>query len=417
MIFRITALVAPLFAMLAAQSPPPSGPAVLSMDDAIRIALQFNQTLRGQRIDVDQSKAAEITAALKPNPSFTTSVDGIPIFSPSTIGSSPYVYGQSLSYTVERGGKRGRRIDVAADSTDVAVKTVRDHERQLRFNVAQAFINVLLAKSSLQLANEDLSSFTQVVDLNRHRVTAGDLAEGDFLRISLQKLQFEQDIAQARLSLIQNRATLRQLLGYQNVAENFDVSGALEHKKQLLTQDELERQALANRPDLLAASSGVKLATDTARLAVAGRARDWTFGGDYINQGGANGVGTSFSIDIPIHDRNQGEIARTRAAVRQANEVRDATQIGVLTDVANAFAGLKTTDEVAGLYESGYLEQATQSRDISNYAFQHGATPVLDLLDAERNYRATKLAYRQAVAAWMIAAQQVNSAVGTEVIR
>jgi outer membrane protein, heavy metal efflux system len=417
MIFRITALVIPLIAMLAAQAPAPISPTVLSMDDAIRIALQYNQTLRGQRINIDESRAGEITAGLKPNPAFSTLVDGIPIFSPSTLAASPYIYAQSLSYTVERGGKRARRIDVAADNTDVAVKTVQDNERQLRFSVAQAFINVLLAKSVLQLAIDDLGNFTEVVDLNRQRVTAGDLAEGDFLRISLQKLQFDQDVAQARLNVVQSRATLRQLLGYRNVVENFDVSGALDHKRQLLTQDELERQALANRPDLLAASSGVKLATDTASLAVAGRTRDWTFGGDYINQAGANGIGTSFSIDIPIHDRNQGEIARSQAAVRQANEVTDATRIGVLTDVVNAFAGLRTADEVVALYESGYLEQATQTRDISNYAFQRGATPVLDLLDAERSYRATQLAYRQAVAAWMIAAQQLNSAVGAEVIR
>src|SRR5665213_3452565 len=410
MIVRIAALTLVPIATLCAH--PPASP--LTKDDAIRIALQYNQTLRGERNNIDQSKASEITAALKPNPTFTSSIDAVPIFSPTTIRLGTNLYTQSLFYTVERGGKRERRLDVAKDNTDIAAKTVTDNERQLKFNVAQAFINILLAKSVLDLANEDLNNFSQVVDLNRRRVTAGDLAEGDFLKISLQKLQFQQDVAQAQLTLVQARATLRQLLGYRNVSENFDVSGTLQHKKELLVEDELERQALANRPDLLAAESGTKLASDNVSLAVADRARDWTFGGDYTSQLGINGVGASFSIELPVHDRNQGEIARTRAATRQAAEVRDAAQIGVRTDVINAYSGLKTADELTSLYESGYLDQATQSRDITNYAYQRGATAVLDLLDAERNYRATQLAYRQAVAAWMIAAEQLNQAVGTE---
>lgn len=72
---------------------------------------------------------------------------------------------------------------------------------------------------------------------------------------------------------------------------------------------------------------------------------------------------------------------------------------------------------MVGLFEGGYLDQATQSRDLSNYAFQRGAATILDLLDSERSYRATQLAYRQALAAQMIAAEQVNLAVGTQVIR
>ena len=69
------------------------------------------------------------------------------------------------------------------------------------------------------------------------------------------------------------------------------------------------------------------------------------------------------------------------------------------------------------LYEGGYLNQATQSRQISNYAYQRGAATILDVLDAERSYRATQLGYRQALAAYMIAEEQVNLVVGAQVIR
>jgi cobalt-zinc-cadmium efflux system outer membrane protein len=388
----------------------------ISKDDAIRIALAYNQSLRANRINIDQSKAQEVTASLKPNPTFSTLVDTIPLFSPQTIRFNSQIYSEGLSYTVERGGKREKRAVVAKDNTEVAAQAVTDNERTLRFQVAQAFINVLLAKSVLVLAKDDLANFSQEVELNHARLVAGDLAEGDYLKLSIQKLQFEQDVSAAVLGLVQARATLRQQLGYQSVTDDFDVKGTLDRTKASVTLDDLQKKALESRPDLQSAHTGVKLANDTVSLAYGNRARDWTFSGDYTWQSGFNGVGAAFSMELPIHDRNQGEIARSQAAVRQSVETESSTQVGVMTDVVNAYYGLKSNDEIVDLYESGYLKQASDSRDISNYAFQRGAATILDLLDAERSYRATQLAYRQAVAAQMIAAEQVNQAVGTQVI-
>src|SRR5579872_4139665 len=399
-----------------------NAPSLISMEDAVRIALQYNQTLRAQRLNIDQSKAGEITAGLKPNPVLGNLVDTIPIFSPQKIRLQTQIYSESLSYTVERGGKREKRGVVAKDNTDIAAKTVTDNERQLRFQVAQAFINVLLAKSVLQLARDDLANFSQQVELNHARLVAGDLAEGDYLKISLQKLQFEQDVSSAELGLVQARATLRQLLGYRSVTDDFDISGTLEHKKRTVQLADLETQALAARPDLQAAHSGVRLASDTISLAFGNRAKDWTWGTDYTYQsigpnGTGNAVGFSLSFDLPVHDRNQGEIARSQAAMRQAIETESSTEVGVRTDVVNAYYGLQTNDQIVSLYESGYLDQATQSRNITQYAYGRGAATILDVLDAERSYRATQLGYRQAMAAYMTAEEQVKQAVGTQVIR
>jgi cobalt-zinc-cadmium efflux system outer membrane protein len=184
----------------------------------------------------------------------------------------------------------------------------------------------------------------------------------------------------------------------------------------------LQKQALASRPDLQAVRSGVKLANDTVALAFGNKVRDWTWASDYTfqsvgNNGTGNAIGFSLSFELPIHDRNQGEIARSQAAVKQAVETESSSQVGVLTDVVNAYYGLRTGEEVVALFEGGYLEQATQSRDITSYAYQRGSASILDLLDAERSYRAIQLAYRQALATHMIAVEQVNQAVGTPVIR
>ncbi|HYM10258.1 MAG TPA: TolC family protein [Bryobacterales bacterium] len=426
------ALICIASAQEAAAQAPPGGPpapgaaagppaALLTLEEAQRLALAYNQSVRAQRLNIDQARAGQITAGLKPNPVYTMVNEDFPVFSPGDLNFAnlrdSQEFLQSVSYLIERGGKRLKRLAVAQDATEVTARTVADAERQLRFQVAQAFVGVLLAKSNLQLAQDDLKDFSDVVTINQRRMAAGDISEGDYLKISLQKLQFEQDVSAAQLALVQSKAALRQLVGYQTVAENFDVVGSLDRKKYAVQLEDLEKQALQARPDLMAADSGVKLANDTVTLAYGNRARDLTSEVEYKRNGPVNGVGFGFSIDIPIHNRNQGEIARSQFAVRQAEEARAFTRNGVLTDVINAYSNFRTNDQIVTLYQSGYLNQARQSLDISKYAYDRGAASLLDLLDAERSYRATQLGFRQGLAAYMVSAEQINLVVGTQVMR
>jgi cobalt-zinc-cadmium efflux system outer membrane protein len=421
--FLIAALVSLFVPVIAgAQTGLSPGPLPrVTMEQAVDLALQRNQAIRAERLNVDQSKANEITASLRPNLVFTSLNQGFPAFNPSQLTwdyvANSQTFTQSVSYLFERGGKRDKRIQVAQDATDLTARTVADAERQLRFQVVQAFISVLLARSNLDLARDDLKDFSQVVDINKQRMTSGDISEGDYLKIALQKLQFEQDVSAAEVALVQSKAALRQLVGYESVAEDFDVVGDLAHRKHPVTLETLQAEALAARPDLQAARANSKLATDTVVLATGNRARDVTGEIEYERFGPVNALGFFVSFELPIHDRNQGEIARSKVAVTQAQESESATRFGVLTDLVSAYSGLQTNDKVASLYEAGYLEQARQSREISNYAYRRGASSLLDLLDAERTYRATQLAYRQMLAAYMTSVEQINFAVGKQVIQ
>lgn len=404
-------------------SPPAQPPAATSLtrEQAVALALERNQSLRAQRLNVDQSRAGEVTAGLKPNPVFTSTNQDFPVFTPSQLTASNLAnnqtFSEALGYLFERGGKRERRLQVARDTTELTARTVDDAERQVRFQVGQAFVGVLLAKATLEFARQDLKDFAEVVDLNKRRVEGGDLAEGDYLKIALQKLQFEQDVSAAEVALVQAKAALRQLVGYDSVAEGFDVVGQLARHPTAVSLEALQREAIAARPDLQSARVNTKLAGSTLDLAQANRARDVTFEAEYDRNGPVNGVGFGLSFEIPVHNRNQGEIARSQFAVTQARESESAARVSVLTDVVNAHAAFNTNEKVVSLYESGYLEQARQSREISRYAYAKGATGLLDLLDAERTYRSTELAYRQALAAWMTSVEQVNFAVGKRVIQ
>jgi cobalt-zinc-cadmium efflux system outer membrane protein len=410
---------------LASGQTPPSGPPIaatlLTREQAVELALQRNQSLRAQRFTVDQSRAGETTAGLKPNPVFTSSNADFPVFTPGDLTwsnlSNNQTFTESLSYLLERGGKRERRVQASRDATEMTARTVDDAERQVRFQVGQTFVSILLAKATLEFARQDLKDFSEVVDLNKRRVASGDLAEGDYLKISLQKLQFEQDVSAAEVALVLAKAGLRQLVGYDTVAEDFDVAGQLAHRATVVSLEALEREAIAARPDLQAARAGTKLAGSTLGLARANRVRDVTLEAEYDRNGPVNGVGVGLSFEIPVHDRNQGEIARSQYALAQARESESAARVFVLTDVVNAHAALRANEKVVSLYESGYLEQARQSREISRYAYAKGATGLLDLLDAERTYRATEIAYRQALAAWMTSVEQLNYVVGRQVIQ
>ncbi len=419
----VGAVVVGVVVAIPAAAQPPGSPPVprISLAEAVRLAVERNHQLHAQRLNVDLSRADEITAALKPNPNLLSTNELFPVFTPSQLTWDNFVHNQnfvqSVTYLFERGGKREKRTQVARDTTDVAAKTADDAERQLTFQTAQAFIGVLLANSTLDLARENLKNFTTVLDVNRERMRAGDLAEADFYKISLQKLQFEQDLSSAEVALVQAKAALRLNVGYENLTDPFEVDGDLAYRKYPVTLDDLKREALAARPDLLAAQSSVLLARHGQELALANKPRDITGGLEYDRAGSLNAIGFTVSIDLPFNDRNQGNIARSKVAITQAMEQEAFSRSTVMTDVVTAFATFQTNEKVLSLYQSGYLDQAKQSLDITTYVYQQGSGTLLDLLDAERTYRSTQLAYRQALAAYMTSVHQINLAVGRQVLQ
>jgi cobalt-zinc-cadmium efflux system outer membrane protein len=398
----------------AQQAPPHSR---IDLDQAIQLALAHNHALKAAQSLIPQNQAQEITAAIRPNPVFSYDDLYVPIFSPSQLNSATLdnttEFDFGLSYTFERGHKRQARIQAARDQTAQTRSQVNDTERTLTANVAQQFIGILLAKANLQLANADLESFQQTVNLSQERFRAGAIGEGDLLKIKLQLLQFQMDVSSARLALVQALASLRQLLGYDAVPIDYDVTGELAYTPLGLNQEDLQLRALKLRPDLMAAQQGVTAAQSQFQLAKANGKRNLTTTFDYTHVADINSAGFTLNIEIPIFDRNQGEIARTHYAIDQAQETSTEASETVMTDVANAYQGVETSAQVVDLYTGGYLKQAEDSRDISEYAYKRGAATLLDFLDAERSYRSTQLAYRQALATYMLAIETLRQAVGT----
>jgi cobalt-zinc-cadmium efflux system outer membrane protein len=394
--------------------PPPTR---IPLDEAIRLALQHNHALLAARSTILQNQAQEITANLRPNPTLSWDTQFLPLFQPSNF-TADYFENQAqfdlgIGYLFERGRKRQHRLQAAKDQTAVTRAQVTDNERLLTFNVCQQFVNVLLAQSTLDLAQQNHDSFQKTVDISASRFKAGDMSEGDLLKIKLQLLQFQSDVFAAKLSKVQALASLRQFLGFESVPDNFDVEGSLDYQPVHAGLDDLKALALRTRPDLQAAHLGVTAAHSQESLAEANGKRDLNVSFNYTHTAGVNSGAFFFNIDLPIFDRNQGEIARTRYAVTQFQELQSEAAQQVLTDVVDAFEALHSNDQIIQLYRGGYVEQAQKSRDITEYSYKKGAASLLDFLDSERTYRANQLAYRQALASYMTALEQMRQAVGT----
>lgn len=395
-----------------------AGPSKITLDQAIELAIQHNHGLLAARTTILQNQALEVQANLRPNPTFFTDWEYLPIFSNPNGGLASYLQGSTegdvgLSYLFERGQKRQHRLEAAQDATAVTRSTVSDNERTLAFQVGQLFINVELAQSTLELARLDLKSFQDTVNISKRQYDIGALDENDFLQIKLQLVQFQTDVEQAELSKAQALSDLRQQLGYESVPSEYDVADELEYRPLALKLDDLQAKALQNRPDLRAAQLGITAANSQYTLAKANGKQDYTISGNYSHVNGLSAITLSFSIPLPIFDRNQGTIAQMRYTIAQAQEQKTLTNGQVLTDVRDAYLGVQSNDHVVQIYRSGVLDDNKRSRDISEYAYRHGATPLLNFLVAERNYRAVELAYRQAVAAYATSVEQLRQAVGS----
>jgi cobalt-zinc-cadmium efflux system outer membrane protein len=391
----------------------------LSWQQVVARFRAVNPNLRAGELNIQESKAAEITAYLRPNPNLSLSLDQLQLFN-----GNPYrpltnvlpIF--EVDYLHERQHKRELRLESAQQGTAMAQSQQQDLERNLLFSLRAAFVQTLQAKALLDNAKENLEYFDKELAINRSRFQAGDIARVDLDRIALQRVQYESDYQSALVNARTAKITLLMLLNDRTPVDRFDVTGPFTFKERILSLDELHAAALAVRPDLKAAVQAVEKAGTDHKLAVANGSTDPTFSADagWLPPDVYTGVG--MSIPLRIFDRNQGEKARTQIDITHAERQKAAAEAQVFNDVDSAYYTMVSSMNLLGPYTArdGYLETATRIRDTMSFSYQRGQAALVDYLDAQRDYRATQVAYINLVAAYMTAAGQLNMAVGQEVI-
>jgi cobalt-zinc-cadmium efflux system outer membrane protein len=382
--------------------------------------ISANPTLMAGQINIDESKAEEITAYLRPNPNFTISTDQIqPIPSGSPYRPFTYAFPSVVfDYLHERQHKRELRLQSQKDATAIAVSQQADQERNLLFNLRAAFVQTLQGKAQLALSIENRDYFDKEYVISQERYQAGDMAQMDLQRIHLQRVQYEQDYETSLVNLRTAKITLLMLLNARTPIDRFDVTGRFDFDDSLSPLEQFHDIALAERPDLRAAMQAVDKAETDHKLAVANGSTDPTFSIDF----GRNPpitiyFGVGINIPLRIFDRNQGEKLRTEIDIRHAERLKDATQAQVFSDVDSAYFTLLSVLNQLKPYKSTYLQEAADVRDKVSFAYQRGGAALVDFLDAQRDYRAVQQGYLVLIGSYLTAAGQLNMAVGREEIR
>jgi len=405
-----------------AASPPPQAWTWDQVKDRFELN---NPNLLADKLNIDESKAQEITAFLRPNPDLTLSVDGTQI-APDKGVWRPFAgtfESPSISYLHERRHKRELRLESAKKATLIAQSTHADLERTLLFNLRGAFVDTLQAKAVLQLAKDNLVYYDHVLQISRDRFSAGDIAQIDLDRLELQRVQYESDLQAAEENLEDAKIQLLTLLNSRTPIDEVDVVGPFDFVDQLMPRDEFRKIALDTRPDLKAAVQAVDKAQTDHKLAVANGSTDPTWAAWYThnssnnNPFGLNTLGVSVSFPLRIFDRNQGEKLRTQLDIRRNERLRDAAEAQVFSDVDSSFATLASDLTLLRPYKAKYLQQSVRVRETIFFSYQHGGASLLDFLNAEAEYRTVQLNYVNLVGSYLTAAAQLNMAVGREVIQ
>jgi outer membrane protein, heavy metal efflux system len=383
-----------------------------------------NPTLKADASNVDELRAEEITAYLRPNPQFTLSTDGTQIAPHNgvwqpTLGTQ---VSPNFSYLHERDHKRELRLESAKEATGIGGSLHEDLEINLLFSLRSAFVQTLQAKAVLELAKADLEYYDKIIEISRARYKAGDLAQIDLDRIELLRVQYESEIQTAIVNLRTQKIALLQLLNDRTPLDQFDVNGPFGFTSDLKPVSDFEQVALDARPDLRAAVQGIEQAKTNHKLAISNGSTDptysawYTYNPSFNNPNDYQTLGLSVSIPLRIFDRNQGEKKRTLIDIDRNQQLTDVARAQVFSDVDSAYEQVQSNVVLLIPYRDKYRDQATRVRDTVTYAYQHGGASLMDFLNAQSDYRVVQLAYLQLIGAYLTAAAQLNLAVGREVI-
>jgi outer membrane protein, heavy metal efflux system len=383
-----------------------------------------NPALKADALSLVEMHANEITAYLRPNPQFTLATDGTQIAPRKGVWqplAGTYVV-PTLSYLHERDHKRELRQESTREGTRIAESEHADLTRTLEFTLRAAFVSTLEAKAVLDLARVELDYYDHIIEISGARLKAGDLAQIDYDRIELQRVQYEAELQTAVVSLRTAKIQLEQLLNDRTPVDQFDVTGRFDFSDELKALGEVRKDALDARPDLRAALESIQQAQTNHKLAEANGSTDPTFSGWYTynssnnNPYGTQALGASVNIPLRIFDRNQGEKQRTQIDVNRSLQASEAVRAQVFSDVDSAYAQVESNIALLKPYRDKYKDEATRVRDTVTYSYQHGDASLMDFLNAQSDYRTVQLAYLQLIGSYMTATAQLNLAVGREVL-
>ena len=367
----------------------------VTLAEAIEIFMRQNLQLVAARYDIETADAEKLTARLRPNPQLTFGLSDLPVnLSGPIIKEQTYDYG--VSRTIELGGKRSKRMETADANSEVARGQFQMVVWQLTNDLKRKFYTVVLNQALLNLAQENETTFAEIVKHTAELVNAGEISGLDLERVEVEKLKFDTDLANAERDYEVALRDLRFTLGGDNRAMNIDVTGSIDYEPHQFSHDELLNLALAARPDLKAAKLSERAADANIRLQDAQRIPDLTLGGG-IEQvpTGTSSYTFGVGIEIPVSNRNQGERAKALIEKKKAQTQEQFLTNQVMSDVDKALVAFEKQRHRVDLYRTGVITKVNDIQNKTQIALQAGESSTLELLDAIRTRRDTLAGFYQ----------------------
>lgn len=377
----------------------------LTLPQALQEALANNLDLSAERMSLNVAAARQITAALKPNPVLTVAGQTLDLLYPRFNAASPAGPNQFNAHTdfiFERGDKRNQRIALAAAERNLTELDIRELSRRILFDVQTAFVDLQQSYAALALAEDNLAKLRGIVDINQARVNSGDLASVELERSKVAAQQYETAVEQSRLQLAQNKTRLQRLIGRQTASPDFEIDRTMRRETLTEPQEAILTRALAQRPDLLSSRQAQVRSKADLNLQLANGKVDYTIGAEYTFQRaygmGGSSLGFSFSVPIPVYNKNQGEIARAGKQTDQAGARITALERSIASEVELAFRQYQSSRQLLGNIEGSMLTRARSVRDITEYSYRRGEASLVEFLDAQRAFNDVMQSYTEAQA-------------------
>lgn len=407
-----------------AQTPTVAGPPMsasqipdyVSLESATELFLRKNLTLEAARLEVGVAEAERVGARLRPRPGLTISAENLRV-SGETPASRLHEYGVALAQPIELGNRRALRIELAERTVSVAEARLTEVLRRQLFDLKRTYYESVLARVLLAIEQENRDNFEGLVKFNTARFEEGFIAEGDLLKVRLERTKFDFAVANAELAFRKTKIRLLELLGEPHFerAAQIEVSNHLQVPIISLDLAQLRESALANRPELKVAEAVVALAQSATKLERSRAKGEVTPYVGYKRVGVDNTVLAGVSVPLPFGNRNQSGIARTEAEQKVTETNVRLVRNRALAEVEAAYRAYESAREQVRAYEAGLLRQADETREIQLGAYQEGAAELITLIEAQKTRTEIRASYYRAIFDYYTSIFQLELATGTDI--
>lgn len=401
-----------LIALSATAGWPQDSAQALTLQRVVDTYVAENLELQAAQYRLERTRADQIAARLRLNPGLTVTADNLKISGPTPPFNGVYEIGASYSETIELGGKRKLRQNVADLAVSAAEAQFADTMRRGIAAVKRLYFDALLARYNVDIAIENRQTFEQLVQFNVARFQQGAIAESEVIKVRLERIKFDTAIKQAEL--IQRQATIRLLERLGESGFTKDIVGQMDFRQFNADPSSLKETALAERPDIQAAERELAAANERLVLEQARAKPDVTPFVGYKRLAQDNTILFGVSVPLKTRDKNQAGIARALADQKAAQSQLQLIRNRAVAEVESAYAAFETARDQVQTFRNELLNEADESRSIALAAYQEGATQLLPLLDAQRTRSEVRQQYFRTLFDYQTSLIDLELAVGKE---